>query len=280
LDILTKISIVVLVVLILIGCTIFINLATEPVNWRGIAEARQRETEVNAKAARFAQLGEQRALADRAELKTRLEKEKDGLAAQMSGVQKEQDKWQAQATALQRNYETMDASLKALQGNYEQLVKDRKQVEELLRGANQRVLELSKATTDLEAKLQKAGVDYEGVKRLLTVRDEQIRDLQLKIADQERQIAGGAAAKGEVEVTAPAGITGTVDDVKGDIVSLNIGSAQGLKKNMVLVIFRAAQYVGKVRIDEVEVNQSGGIVTDKQLDVAKGDKVTSTSSLK
>jgi hypothetical protein len=43
---------------------------------------------------------------------------------------------------------------------------------------------------------------------------------------------------------------------------------------MQLIIYRGSEYVAKLRVDQVDVGQSAGIVSDKRLDPLQGDKVT------
>ena len=70
-----------------------------------------------------------------------------------------------------------------------------------------------------------------------------------------------------------ANIRGRVTAVQGDAMSVNIGSAQGVHAGMVLVIHRKDQLVGYLRIEEVDVDQSAGVIEKKQVAPKRGDTV-------
>ena len=74
--------------------------------------------------------------------------------------------------------------------------------------------------------------------------------------------------------TQPADLTGTVTAVKGDIAAISIGSAKGVKKGMVAVVSRGAKTICEIQIEEVDINQSAGIITKKTENPEQGDKVT------
>ena len=57
------------------------------------------------------------------------------------------------------------------------------------------------------------------------------------------------------------------------VASINIGRAKGVRKNMMLKVYRGGHFVAHLRIDMVETNTSAGVVLDKRLDVVQGDKV-------
>ena len=81
--------------------------------------------------------------------------------------------------------------------------------------------------------------------------------------------ASGAAPA----ATQPANVIGTVTAVKGDIASINVGSAKGVKRGMVAIVSRGAKFICEIQIEEVDINQSAGIITKRSQDPAMGDKV-------
>jgi len=92
---------------------------------------------------------------------------------------------------------------------------------------------------------------------------------------EEAKAGGPATAAGKPEMPAPS-ITGTVDSVRGDLVGINIGAAKGIKPGMKLIVYRGTNFVAHLRVQEVDVNQAAGVLTDKQLDPMPGDKVTTS----
>ena len=61
--------------------------------------------------------------------------------------------------------------------------------------------------------------------------------------------------------------------VSNDVVSINIGSAGGIKPGMRLIIYRENKFVANLRIAEVDINEAVGIISDKKQDPVQGDKV-------
>ncbi|MFQ5591387.1 MAG: hypothetical protein ACE5HE_09515 [Phycisphaerae bacterium] len=74
-------------------------------------------------------------------------------------------------------------------------------------------------------------------------------------------------------------IRGHVVEVSGSIVTISVGAADGVLKDMVFVIHRDDQYVGDLRIDLVDPNQSAGRLVSSTVDPRSGDLVTDAAGL-
>jgi hypothetical protein len=75
-------------------------------------------------------------------------------------------------------------------------------------------------------------------------------------------------------VIKPPKIDGTITAVRSDLASLNVGSADGVKKGMEFKIYRGDKFVAHLRVAEVFASSCAGVVTDMQRDVLRGDKAT------
>lgn len=65
----------------------------------------------------------------------------------------------------------------------------------------------------------------------------------------------------DITALTPAAITpirGHVVEVSGSIVTLSVGSADGVKKDMVFVVHRGEKYLGDLKIEVVNANQAAG----------------------
>ena len=62
--------------------------------------------------------------------------------------------------------------------------------------------------------------------------------------------------------------------VKVNLASLNVGSASGVKKDMVFIIYRGAEFVAHLRIADVGTTTCAGEVYEAVKDVRVGDKAT------
>lgn len=66
----------------------------------------------------------------------------------------------------------------------------------------------------------------------------------------------------------------TAVNVKDGSASINVGSADGVKKGDVLFIHSGSRFLGRLTIQEVKTNEATGTISDKKGDIAQGDSVT------
>ena len=105
-----------------------------------------------------------------------------------------------------------------------------------------------------------------------------------KLSRQARRPAAGVgleepagAAMSNVTALTPGGptaIRGNVVDVSDNLVTISVGSADGVKKDMIFVIHRNDQYVGDVMISDVTPSRAAGKLLRTTAPPAKGDQVT------
>jgi F0F1-type ATP synthase membrane subunit b/b' len=275
LNILTKICVVILLVLVLFASFTFINMATVPQNWRQLYTQKDQEATLNAQAAR-----EQMLVANNLsnELKS-LRAKADQLAVDLAEAKKDKvvDPAVLQMTALQSAIDTANTRLADLQLNVEAMAKRNEKLTEQLDEARKAIASLQKVNRDAIAEITQTRGKLERSERVVQALQSQLRDRDERIIEQEKLLATPHVAGGEAKA-APvisAKITGAITSVRGELASINIGSAQGVIRGVKLYIYRNASFVGYLRIDEVDEGESAGTIIDKQLDPTVGDKVTS-----
>lgn len=114
----------------------------------------------------------------------------------------------------------------------------------------------------------------------LAVLNQTIRQLELQIQDLRQRLA---SAGGGVDI-ARERYTGQVSDVRRDpgsertLVSVNLGSSDGIQPHSQLYVTRDNNWVANVQIERVDVNGSVGVVqqTAPNQAVRRGDRVTTS----
>jgi hypothetical protein len=105
-----------------------------------------------------------------------------------------------------------------------------------------------------------------------------------KLAQQARAISTGSAMEDPAGAAmarvraltevAPTAIRGKILEVSGEIITVSVGAADGVKKDMVFVIHRGEEYVGDLKISLVDPNQSVGRLVRSRFTPGPGDMVT------
>ncbi|MCE5280447.1 MAG: hypothetical protein ABFD92_19640 [Planctomycetaceae bacterium] len=292
-SILTKISVVVLVLLILLSAPVFIRQATVPINWKNQATELEKRIKVMTMQAQHAALVAegsnkendrlsrelQNLIATSAADKTRLRDELTDLQGKLADEGNERKKQMAVLADLQGNL--------ALESKQRTLLQDQLNTVEKEKGLLEtKSRRLEEQTKEYQAQLELAG------KVSATLR-EQIAELNERIKNLETQIASGGPVGGALPVigvgaagggegaraepnlpdVAPQ-IDGTVTTVRGDLAGINLGSAKGMRPGMKLIVFRGSEFVGYLRVQEVGVDQSAGTLFEQRTGVKQGDKVT------
>lgn len=283
-SILTKICVVILLVLVLIACPVFISMATVPQNYKALYRAEQQASQLHQINAQYAEMARQQAVElanaarDKAEdIETRLTQKNQALQAQLAAAQTVSSNVQTQLAEL-------SARMGELDKTYDAYLKQQQRVEEQLADARRENAELAEENRKVTELLRQAQGDIERLEKVARVlreekaeADRTIEDLQEKLAQAETR--GGPTAAEPTEVTADREITGTVTVVRDDLAGINVGSANGVRENMKLIIHRGDRFVGYLRVSEVDVNSSAGFIVDNRLDVMRGDKVTTLEAM-
>ena len=168
--------------------------------------------------------------------------------------QADADSWKGVMTGFEQSVRNLQASLSQTQTQLDLArsngIKDQK--------------ELNQITADL----------YEKIVQLQSLEAERRRLLEQKKELESRVAAGGSYAKEVIPVTlqqnrtaspattAPAGtdVKGLVVEVQQNLITLSVGSADGVKENMVFHITRAESFLCDVIITNVDINQCAGVL--------------------
>jgi len=167
--------------------------------------------------------------------------------------QSQADSWKGVMTGFEQSVRNLQASLQQTQ---QQLDAARAQ------GINDRK-ELSQITTDLYAKII----------QLQSMEAERRRLLEQK-TELEKQLSGAGVGAVSVQPVTPvaqrdvlpassastAVVRGLVKDVDETLVHLSVGSADGVRENMVFHITRGDQFLCDVVVTHVDINQSAGVL--------------------
>ncbi len=281
---LTKISIVVLVVLVLFACPIFIQSAATPYNWKQAYENQVRQTEIARADARDQQVATDavRGMLD-AERAAR-----EGLSRQYETDvltrSNEISRLSQLLTARDGTIKELTASQAGLQNALNQAVAlNKAQASELDRQRAQNI-QLADQLRNATAKNDQYLNEMQLLTRSRQVLQEQVaeREQELKDLRQEyERLKGSVGATVAAEKPAVVGprVSGTITAVKDDLASINVGSASGVKKNMEFIIYRDGEFVAHLQIELVDTATSSGIIVDAQRDVRVGDKVTTSLAL-
>jgi len=291
---LTKICVVLLVLLTLFASVVFIRKAGVDTNWRAYAEKQRHRANIQESYARAQMVVAQhwQRLYEEAErqAKSRLEQlsttlvDKDGQIARLNRMQLETQGKLDEALALNKALQsTLDSQIQHNKDLIAQLDKQRKdniQLADQLRRAQDQIKEY---LIDIDSLKKQA----EYLREQLTAKEGEVTDLQNKVRQLESEVArlragaGAAVAAGPAEAVTPAGekITGEVLAVKGDLASLNVGSASGVKKGMVFTLYRDDKFVAHLRIAEVGPSTCAGVLYDRIDAVKAGDKATNRLDL-
>ena len=168
--------------------------------------------------------------------------------------QADADSWKGVMTGFEQSVRNLQASLSQTQAQLDLArsngIKDQK--------------ELNQITADL----------YEKIVQLQSLEAERRRLLEQKKELESRVAAGGSSVKEVIPVTlqqnrtaspattAPAGpdVKGLVVEVQQNLITLSVGSADGVKENMVFHITRAESFLCDVIITNVDINQCAGVL--------------------
>lgn len=273
-SILTKVCVVILVLMVLIAVPVFITQATVPASWKtayGKQAGRIKVLEMQAAHIQLA-LRQANALADKrlaelTDLRTANTTEVNDLKADLRSAK-------LAYVSLDKDLKDIRLDLMRLQATLKGEVERRFLLAGQLDKARTENKELSIETRQLEDESQESEAKSQRLDKVIKVYIEQLAGAQEEIKELQEMIAGGGTGKTKRVIVATARIEGTITTILGDLAGINIGSAKGMKSNMVLIVYRGSEFVARLRVQEVEIDEAAGTIFDKRLNPIKGDKVT------
>jgi small-conductance mechanosensitive channel len=278
LGILTKISIVVLVVLILLACPVFITQATVGPAYRQAYDRQEREKDLLAQSVRASELVLKQATLERDRLAAALTQDRLAMQTEIDQLRADLSAARQRSAKLDNDLSLINGELAKLRADYQSNTERTKTLTQQRDEAFAKVQMLNDETRRLSDLLKQTQLDMDRQGAIIKTLREQLVERDDRLRQLEQQSGVSAAAR---PTSAPVGavrsdvpISGTVTSVRGELASINVGSAKGVKPGMQLIIYRGSEYVAKLRVDQVDVGQSAGIISDKRLDPLQGDKVT------
>ena len=276
--ILTKICVVLLLIVTLVASLVNTVLAVTAPSWRKAYEEQVIRAEVADQQSGVHQMALQRALLELSRtIEARKELEKDLATAKKDAA--------ADKAAADQRHAKLSMDITALNAELAKVqlgLKEEREWRQLLNAEKVKLQKTLAETNDVarqyKGELDETITQRDRLAKLARHRAEQIRDLEAEnreLADKLRKptvVAADNEAGAPLPAVGPR-ITGTVTAVGDGVASINIGRAKGVRKNMMLKVYRGGHFVAHLRIDMVETNTSAGVVLDKRLDVVQGDKV-------
>ena len=275
-NILTKICVVVLVVVAVFISAAVITHANVSDGWKQKYEAMAAAKEAADVMAANEMISAAARQAKVTDLQSLLVSEKASAQDEIAKLKIEVADLKSSKAALEGNNQAFATQMAGLNSRLQMAQAISKDMQEALGTAQKELASNQEKLVDLEAKNGSKDADimrYEAQVKVLRADISNLKELNEKL---EATIAQGGVAKGNpanAQPAAPANIKGQVTTVKGDLLSINIGSAKGVREGMLLVIYRNDKFVGYLRIDEVEIDQAVGVIVEKKFDPQKGDGV-------
>ncbi|MCG3130253.1 MAG: hypothetical protein FLDDKLPJ_01007 [Phycisphaerae bacterium] len=289
---LTKVFVVMLAIGSIAFTTVAVSISAQTTNWRTTAESYRNQLAVaettlrGLTAAHAAQVATQRDTIN-GQLSRIAELEGQLATARQDVGQK--DLALKQAIAEKGNQEAMNrgllGQLSVSQANEESFRKQRDDLEKSnldLQTRNMHLLERVHDQTSQIAVLVEQRRQFEQQLDILKRENTTLsRQASRPGAASTLEDPKGAGLSQVTAVTpvASSAVRGRVLRVDGNIVTLSVGSADGVERDMVFVVRRAGEYVGDVTISVVEPNQSAGRLTRHRVVPAADDEVIDLSHL-
>lgn len=282
-SILTKVSVVILVVLILVASPVIIKLATVAPNWRERSEKQDIQIALLKLQASNLALALVVAKEERDEFMKKAMVADASKRMRISELRADKESLEVRDSknkaAVERLTSGLDVQMSIVsdsQKRYDLLLLQAKKYRDQINGINDELAQLNVLLKGSQSRNERA-------ERIINVHLERITELQEKNIELTRENVELKKYKlpdgsGDTGPQTPRELSGTVLAVSGNIVSINVGSAKGVRRGMELIITRGALYLGKLRISEVTAESAAGLVTDNKMDVKAGDKVASGRS--
>jgi len=212
-------------------------------------------------------------------IKERIERTEADLKRQTNGRYLAQTQLTKANAALEEMGHSLEAANRTTAQADAEAVSQRKKAEELTRALAVSRKETDQARTEF-ARYQSTGLQPEEIVQIAA----QLKSLRTALAEAEkqrallkRQVTLQYEQAGGCYALLPPGLQAKVVryDPKWRFVVLNAGTEQGMCKNAELLIGREGRFVGKIKINSVEKEQSiGNLVSGWQLgEIVEGDLV-------
>ena len=202
------------------------------------------------------------------ELKQRMQQELQSIQADKNQLASDLRKSERLAQKAQADADSWKGVMTGFEQSVRNLQASLMQTQEQLDAARAEGVKSQKELNEITADL------YEKIVQMQSLEAERRRLLEQKKELEERVAAGGISTGGMTPVTplqnrtaapatiAPAGtdIKGLVVEVQQNLITLSVGSADGVKENMVFHITRGDRFLCDVVITNVDINRCAGVL--------------------
>lgn len=285
-NILTKISVVVLLVLVIFFSAAVITSAVVPANYKLQYEAEQQKAQLANQTAINSMLAQRRTQLALDDTKAQLSQAQEDATGQLATLRGEKAKLEAEKAGLSGQVSgftasllELDKQLKVAQDQRNAAVEAEKASRERESSAREELAKLNEAYRKTEDRARTAENETRALRMQVTDLQEQLADKDATLSDLKQRGVTASSDDEAAPVAAPEKIAAKVTAVDDrDGVSINVGSAKGITKNMVLTIYRGDRVVARMRVQEVDLAQSAGLIFDKQMQPRVGDLVKAAST--
>lgn len=281
-NILTKISAVVLLVIVLAAAPVFIKMAMVAPETAGQLRESRDGLAAAEQAARHAELALQSAQQQRDRFQEALAASQSAHAADLDRLQSEIQQKELANTRLQGELTSLKETLAGLQAGFDAINQRLAFAQEKLEEYRSRFADAQEQNRLLSSDLAAARLSQDRTEQLIAKLREDLASKEDQIRRLEQTLArGGSSAETADEAVgdllpgpvAEVDLRGTITAVEDDVASINIGSAKGVRKGMRLVVYRDSQFVGFLQVQLVYPDAAAGIIVEKRLEPMQGDKV-------
>ena len=284
---LTKVFIVILAVFGMFHSAMSIAIVSRMNNWKETAvtykqDAKVAETNLRLLVAEYAAASAtgkdklQALLAANGELQQDLQSLQRDKAAVKSALMEAQAA-KSNSEAVARSLATV---LKTEQGTSAEYRGQRNKLEGRTLDLERRNIDLNTRVNELTARLAVSNEQKRQFEQQINILKTQQEAVAMGRGAALESPTGAALAGVDAETpVARSAIRGKVVETDGRLLSVSVGSADGVKENMVFVVFRGDDYVGDLRISTVRPNEAAGELTKSVTPAQPGDRITDVATL-
>lgn len=283
---LTKIFVVLLVVFSIAFTMAAISFVAQSSDWRKLARGYQTEAQAtdahlrNVLASSAAELAaardQNKSLMGRYK---GLEGDYQDALQKVAELEAELAEARAEVSSLQATTSVLAGELKVGQAGWQEVRDQRDSMERRNLELEKRNLDLSQRVNEQIGKLTVLQREKRNIEEQLQMLQEEGRRYgQYRQQLQQGDVRSMAQAPQEsVRPMAPPAtatpIRGQVKEVSGNLATVSVGSADGVVEGMMFVVYRGQEYIGDLRIEMVDANESAGRVVRSRGKPRVGDRV-------
>lgn len=289
---LTKVFVVLLAVFSVAFTSMTVSHVAQTTNWKDTAEKYREHAGIADTNLRHAHAAYSAQLANARDDAKALSQKIGDLEGQVAGAAGELAQVRSQLATLTAEKSSADAMnrglLAQLQTAEAARTEYRKQRDEL----EQHGLEREQRSIDLNNRVNELTAQVDVLLEQKRQYEQQINILQ---TENQKLSLGGRAPSARPTFESPEGaalpdvvalspmptraVRGRVVEIAGELVTISVGSSDGVKKEMLFVIHRNGEYVGDLRIEMTDPNQSAGRIVRASKTPQKGDDITDAASM-